>query len=239
MSDKDNQDLYETEGADTSAVDTSSAIRSLISKGKNLGYITMEELNRVLPTEKLSSEKIEDVMSAISDMGINIISDSEIDEEEDGISDSYEYNENDIAEDVGNIDAKDLGHSDDPVRMYLKEMGLVELLSREGEIAISKRIEAGKTVMIGGLCESPMTINAIAGWRDELVAGTMQLRDVVDLEVMYGDDTEAMVFDDDTDSSNVDDLEKVKIMLKKSVLFCMFFITPIMVGLCAAAEPVI
>ena len=209
MSDKDNQDLYETEGADTSAVDTSSAIRSLISKGKNLGYITMEELNRVLPTEKLSSEKIEDVMSAISDMGINIISDSEIDEEEDGISDSYEYNENDIAEDVGNIDAKDLGHSDDPVRMYLKEMGLVELLSREGEIAISKRIEAGKTVMIGGLCESPMTINAIAGWRDELVAGTMQLRDVVDLEVMYGDDTEAMVFDDDTDSSNVDDLEKV------------------------------
>ena len=207
MSDKDNQDLYETEGADVPVVDSlGSAIRNLIAKGKNQGYITMEELNRVLPPEKQSSERIEDIMSAISDMGINIISDSDVDDDEENLEDKYEYNEE--TDEIGNIDSKDLGHSDDPVRMYLKEMGLVELLSREGEIAISKRIEAGKTVMIGGLCESPLTIKAISAWRDELLAGTLQLRDIVDLEVMYGDDTEAMVFDD-TENTNIDDLEKV------------------------------
>lgn len=207
MSDKDNQDLYETEGADVPVVDSlGSAIRNLIAKGKNQGYITMEELNRVLPPEKQSSERIEDIMSAISDMGINIISDSDVDDDEENLENEYEYNEE--TDEIGNIDSKDLGHSDDPVRMYLKEMGLVELLSREGEIAISKRIEAGKTVMIGGLCESPLTIKAISAWRDELLAGTLQLRDIVDLEVMYGDDTEAMVFDD-TENTNIDDLEKV------------------------------
>ena len=207
MSDKDNQDLYETEGTDVPVVDAlGSAIRNLIAKGKNQGYITMEELNKVLPPEKQSSERIEDIMSAISDMGINIISDSDVEDEENTSDDDYEYDED--ADEIGNIDSKDIGHSDDPVRMYLKEMGLVELLSREGEIAISKRIEAGKTVMIGGLCESPLTIKAISAWRDELIAGTLQLRDIVDLEVMYGDDTEAMVFDD-TENTNIDDLEKV------------------------------
>ena len=113
-----------------------------------------------------------------------------------------EYND-----ESGNFDEKEMGRSDDPVRMYLKEMGTVELLSREGEIAIAKRIEAGKTVMISGLCESPMTLKAIAGWRDELVAGTMQLRDIIDLEMMYGDDSEAMVYDEE--ETQVDDLDKV------------------------------
>ncbi len=209
MSDKDNQDLYENDSADSvSAEAMGAALRNLLNKGKKLGYITMEELNKVLPPEKQSSDKLEDIMSAISDMGINIISDSDV--EADNEQNEYEYADDNAEEDeVGNIDSKDIGHSDDPVRMYLKEMGLVELLSREGEIAISKRIEAGKTVMIGGLCESPMTIKAISEWRDELVAGTMQLRDIVDLEVMYGDDTEAMVFDDDSENTNVDDLEKV------------------------------
>ncbi len=209
MAERNNQDLYDNDSVDSAMVEnTASAIRHLLSKGKKHGYITMEELNKVLPPEKMSSEKIEDIMSEISDMGINIISDSE--EAENGESDSYYDDdvEEDGQEDVGNIDVKEMGHSDDPVRMYLKEMGLVELLSREGEIAISKRIEAGKTVMIGGLCESPMTIKAIAGWRDELINGTLQLRDIVDLEMMYGDDSEAMVFDDEPDS-NVDDLEKV------------------------------
>lgn len=207
MSDKENQELYETDSADAAAADSYTAnFKHLIAKGKNLGYITMEELNKVLPPEKQSSDRLEDIMSSISDMGINIISDSDIDENEEE-SDDYSYE--DDSEEIGNIDTKDLGHSDDPVRMYLKEMGLVELLSREGEIAISKRIEAGKTVMIGGLCESPMTIKAIAGWRDELVAGTLQLRDIVDLEVMYGDDSEAMVYDDEAENTNVDDLEKV------------------------------
>ncbi len=211
MSDKENQDLYENDGTDSvNAEAMTTAFRHLLAKGKNLGYITMEELNKVLPPDKQSSDKLEDIMSSISDMGINIISDSDIDEGEEDDSNEYDY-ENDEAgeEEVGNIDAKDVGHSDDPVRMYLKEMGLVELLSREGEIAISKRIEAGKTVMIGGLCESPMTIKAISDWRDELVAGTMQLRDIVDLEVMYGDDSEAMVYDDEPENAGVDDLEKV------------------------------
>lgn len=209
MADKNNQDLYGGNGADDAIADSSAmAVRYLIAKGKKLGYITMEELNKVLPAEKLSSEKIEDIMSSISDMGINITSESELDQE-DGENEEYDYeNDTEDEENVGNIDSKDVGHSDDPVRMYLKEMGLVELLSREGEIAISKRIEAGKTVMISGLCESPMTIKAIAEWKEQLENGTLQLRDIVDLEMMYGDDSEAMVYDDN-ETPNVDELEKV------------------------------
>lgn len=212
MAEKNNQDIYDN-NTDTATVDaTASALRHLLAKGKKLGYITMEELNKVLPSEKLSSEKIEDVMSNISDMGINIISDADIDteDEENADNNDYDYEQEDAEdEEVGNIDSKDIGHSDDPVRMYLKEMGLVELLSREGEIAISKRIEAGKTVMIGGLCESPMTIKAIAGWRDELQNGTMQLRDIVDLEMMFGGDSDALEFEDESDNTGVDYLEKV------------------------------
>lgn len=208
MAERNNQDTYDGNGTDTSAIDTATAaLHHLLAKGRKNGYITMEELNKALPPEKLTSEKIEDIMSGISDMGINIVADADADEEE---TESFDYDAEDVdSDDIGNIDSKDFGHSDDPVRMYLKEMGLVELLSREGEIAISKRIEAGKTVMIGGLCESPMTIKAIAGWRDDLENGTLQLRDIVDLEMMYGDDSEAMVFDDETDNSSVDDLEKV------------------------------
>lgn len=210
MAEENNQNTYDGTTVESSAVDAAAAtLRHLLAKGRKTGYITMEELNKALPPEKLTSEKIEDIMSSISDMGINIVADSDSDEEE-AESDNFEYDEEDGEnDDIGNIDSKDLGHSDDPVRMYLKEMGLVELLSREGEIAISKRIEAGKTVMIGGLCESPMTIKAIAGWRDDLENGTLQLRDIVDLEMMYGDDSEAMVFDDETDNNSVDDLEKV------------------------------
>ncbi len=203
MSDIDNQDLYEGTGSDTPLIDSlGSAVKRLIDKGKSRGYITVEELNRALPPERESSENIEDIMSGISDMGISIIAESEVDSfEPDVEEDEEEYDES------GNFDEKELGRSDDPVRMYLKEMGSVELLSREGEIAIAKRIEAGKTVMIDGLCESPMTIKAIAGWRDELLAGTMQLRDIIDLEMMYGDDAEAIAFEED--EATVDDLEKV------------------------------
>ncbi len=192
MSDTDNQDIYETNANDT----------AMIEKGKIRGYITVEELNKALPSEKESSEQIEDIMSSISDMGISIISESEADSFE---VEELENNEED--EETGNFEGKELGRFDDPVRMYLKEMGSVELLSREGEIAIAKRIEAGKTVMIDGLCESPMTIKAIAAWRDELVAETIQLRDIVDLEMMYGDDPDAIVFDEEEQS--VDDLAKV------------------------------
>lgn len=205
MSDIDNPDLYDGTVSDTPLIDNlGSAVKRLIDKGKVRGYITVEELNRALPPEKESSENIEDIMTGISDMGISIIAESDVD--------SFETEAEEIIEDYdddesGNFDERELGRSDDPVRMYLKEMGTVELLSREGEIAIAKRIEAGKTVMIDGLCESPMTLKAIADWRDDLVEGRMQLRDIVDLEMMYGDDADAIAFEDD-DSAD-DDFEKV------------------------------
>ena len=204
MSDTDNQDYYEGGAVDAPLIDSlGSAVKRLLDKGKSRGYITVEELNKALPSERESSEQIEDIMAEISDMGISIISESDVDNFEQEAEDDDAYDD----DEGGNFDEKELGRSDDPVRMYLKEMGTVELLSREGEIAIAKRIEAGKTVMIDGLCESPMTIKAIADWRDDLLEGRMQLRDIVDLEMMYGDDAEAMVYDDD--DASVDDLEKV------------------------------
>ena len=206
MSEKETQEVYEASSSDSPLIDTlGSAVKNLIEKGKERGYITMEELNKVLPPEKESSEQIEDIMSGISDLGISIISEAETDSFE--AEEELDEAEEDYTDEGGNFDEKEMGRSDDPVRMYLKEMGTVELLSREGEIAIAKRIEAGKTVMISGLCESPMTLKAIAGWRDELVNGTMQLRDIIDLEMMYGDDSEAMVYDEE--ETQVDDLEKV------------------------------
>ncbi len=213
MSDIENQDLYDGVSAETPLIDSlGSAVKRLIDKGKLRGYITVEELNKALPPEKEASEQIEDIMTEISDLGINVVAESEVDSLEPEIIEDDEDDDDD--DDSGNFDEKELGRNDDPVRMYLKEMGTVELLSREGEIAIAKRIEAGKTVMIDGLCESPMTIKAIAGWRDELLEGTMQLRDIVDLEMMYGDDVEAMAFDED-DATNNEDLDKVAEELAK------------------------
>ena len=213
MSDTENQDIYDGSSADAPLIDSlGSAVKRLIDKGKIRGYITVEELNRALPPERESSENIEDIMTGISDMGITLIAESEVDSfEPDVVEDDEELDES------GNFDEKEMGRNDDPVRMYLKEMGTVELLSREGEIAIAKRIEAGKTVMIDGLCESPMTIKAIAGWRDDLLNGTMQLRDIIDLEMMYGDDVEAMALEED-DASPEDDLEKVAEELDKKDL---------------------
>ncbi len=201
MSDKENQDL----NTDSPLLDSlGHAVKNLIEKGKDRGYITVEELNKALPSEKETSERIEDIMAGISDLGISLISESE--------SENFESDEEDTQDDSdidesGNFDEKELGRSDDPVRMYLREMGAVELLSREGEIAIAKRIEAGNTLMISGLCESPMTLKAIASWRDELISGTMQLRDIIDLEMMYGDDSEAISYDDE--ENQVDDLDNV------------------------------
>ena len=208
MSETDNED-YRT--SDAPLLDSfGSALKKLIAKGKEQGYITIEELNQALPSEKETSDQIEDIMAAISDMEISIISADETEDFEDDNGEEESPEEDEILDDedgVGNLDGKELMRSDDPVRMYLKEMGTVELLSREGEIAIAKRIEAGKTVMIGGLCENPMTLKAISKWRDELVAGTMQLRNIIDLEMMYGVDSEAIVYDDET--PQVDDLEQV------------------------------
>lgn len=215
MSDIENPDLYDGVSADAPLIDSlGSAVKRLIDKGKLRGYITVEELNKALPPERESSEHIEDIMAGISDLGISIIAEADVDSFEPDMveDDDVEIDEEDEA---GNFDEKELGRNDDPVRMYLKEMGTVELLSREGEIAIAKRIEAGKTVMIDGLCESPMTIKAIAGWRDELLEGTMQLRDIVDLEMMYGDDVDDLAFEEDDAAANVDDFDKVAEELAK------------------------
>ncbi|MBQ2883972.1 MAG: RNA polymerase sigma factor RpoD [Alphaproteobacteria bacterium] len=204
-------DKEEYQGSDAPLLDSfGGPLKKLIAKGKELGYITIEELNQALPSEKETSDQIEDIMAAISDMEISIISADETDDYDEEHSEETENREVDIIDDEdsgGNFDGKELMRSDDPVRMYLKEMGTVELLSRDGEIAIAKRIEAGKTVMIGGLCENPMTLKAISKWRDELVEGTMQLRNIIDLEMMYGVDAAAIVYDDENTPD--DDLTEV------------------------------
>ncbi|MCM1323791.1 MAG: RNA polymerase sigma factor RpoD [Acetobacter sp.] len=210
MSDTDKE---EYQSSDAPLLDSfGGALKKLIAKGKEQGYITIEELNQALPSEKETSDQIEDIMAAISDMEISIISADETEDFEDDNGESEETAADEMMEDEesgGNFDGKDLMRSDDPVRMYLKEMGTVELLSRDGEIAIAKRIEAGKTVMIGGLCENPMTLKAISKWRDELVEGTMQLRNIIDLEMMYGVDAAAIVYDDDvTPEDDLADVEK-------------------------------
>jgi len=145
-----------------------------------------DQLNQVLPPEQVSSEQIEDVMSMLSEMGINIIEDEEAEEEENkGATDVVTANTSrEVA--VAATETEKLDRTDDPVRMYLREMGSVELLSREGEIAIAKRIEAGRNTMIAGLCESPLTFQAITIWRDELLNEDILLRDVIDLETTFG-----------------------------------------------------
>ena len=163
----------------------SAAVKRLIAKGKERGYITFDELNTVLPSEQSSSEQIEDVMSSLNEMGIQVV---ESEENEDGEAPAPKAEKAEEAEEeqTGNIDEESVGRTDDPVRMYLREMGSVELLSREGEIAIAKRIEAGRDMMIGGLCESPLTFKAIISWHDQLKVGRMLLRDIIDLEATQG-----------------------------------------------------
>ncbi len=176
---------------DTTLIDTqSAAVKRLIAKGKERGYITFDELNAVLPAEQSSSEQIEDVMAMLNEMGIQVV---EGEETEDGEAVAKPAAEEAEEEQTGNVDEESLGRTDDPVRMYLREMGSVELLSREGEIAIAKRIEAGRDMMIGGLCESPRTFRAIIAWHDALKAGRMLLRDIVDLEATQGGPKDAML----------------------------------------------
>ena len=170
---------------DTNLLDIqSAAVKRMIARGKERGHITFDELNAVLPPDQNSSEQIEDVMAQLNEMGIQVV-ESEEAEEADPVA-KPEREEEEAEEPGGNVDEESLGRTDDPVRMYLREMGSVELLSREGEIAIAKRIEAGREMMIGGLCESPLTIRAIIAWHDALKAGRMLLRDIVDLEATQG-----------------------------------------------------
>ncbi|MEO0943549.1 MAG: RNA polymerase sigma factor RpoD [Pseudomonadota bacterium] len=163
------------------------AVKKMIADARTKGYITYDQLNRVLPPDQVSSEQIEDVMSMLSEMGINIIEDEEAEDEE-GEQKSTEIVEASTSREVAvsTAETEKLDRTDDPVRMYLREMGSVELLSREGEIAIAKRIEAGRNTMIAGLCESPLTFQAITIWRDELLNEDILLRDVIDLETTFG-----------------------------------------------------
>ncbi len=178
-------DKPEAEEADVSLDMSQAAVKKMIADARERGYITYDQLNTVLPPEQVSSEQIEDVMSMLSEMGINIIEDEEVEEGEAPAGELVETSTSrEIA--VATTTTEALDRTDDPVRMYLREMGSVELLSREGEIAIAKRIEAGRNTMIAGLCESPLTFQAIIIWRDELLSEEILLRDVIDLEATFG-----------------------------------------------------
>src|SRR6478752_6297949 len=172
------------EAAEAPLLDAVAAtIKRMLARGKERGYLTYDELNAALPPEQVSSEQIEDTMTMLSELGVNVI---ESEEGEEPAAAATEEEGSDGEQRAGNLDDEDIGRTDDPVRMYLREMGSVELLSREGEIAIAKRIEAGRDMMIGGICESPLTIRAIVGWRDALLEGKMLLRDIIDLDATYG-----------------------------------------------------
>ncbi len=188
MSQKDS-DLSGNENMDpsNSLLDMSqTTVRKMITQAKHRGYITYDELNAVMPPDQVSSEQIEDIMAMLSEMGINVIENEETEEEseEDNTLGEQPSGSRELVAASSNSESYD--KTDDPVRMYLREMGSVELLSREGEIAIAKRIEAGRNTMITGLCESPLTFQAITIWRNELLDEDIMLRDVIDLETTFG-----------------------------------------------------
>jgi RNA polymerase primary sigma factor len=192
--DEEQTETEQTDGPAGPVLDMSQAdVKRMIAKAKARGYITYDELNRVLPSDQFSSEQIEDVMSLLSEMGVNVVEDegenegesSEDDDEEAPVEDAESRELTTQQAGTAEVD-----RTDDPVRMYLREMGSVELLSREGEIAIAKRIEAGRATMIGGLCESPLTFQAITIWRQELLDEKILLRDVIDLETTFGQSTD-------------------------------------------------
>ncbi|MBP1883448.1 RNA polymerase sigma factor RpoD [Sinorhizobium mexicanum] len=195
---KENEEAdVEREGApDGPLLDLSDdAVKKMIKAAKKRGYVTMDELNSVLPSEEVTSEQIEDTMAMLSDMGINVIEDEEAEEaaaggDDEDSSDDGDGEGGELTTSSGTALAtgkkkEPTDRTDDPVRMYLREMGSVELLSREGEIAIAKRIEAGRETMIAGLCESPLTFQALIIWRDELNEGQTLLREIIDLETTY------------------------------------------------------
>ena len=194
-SDAPEKDAPETPDAPLPLLDLSdAAVKKMIKSAKKRGYVTYEQLNAVMPSEEVTSEKIEDILAMMNEMGINVIENEEAEaDDEEGREEPEEEEESESGELVevkskppAKSEAKEPAErTDDPVRMYLREMGSVELLSREGEIAIAKRIEAGREAMIAGLCESPLTFQAVIIWRDELNEGKVFLRDIIDLEATY------------------------------------------------------
>ena len=189
MAAKDNDDRKDADQDGDISLDMSqAAVKKMIADARERGYITYDQLNAVLPPEQVSSDQIEDVMSMLSEMGIQVTEEEEseeTDENQGNTAVATVSGSRDVT--IGGAEAEKLDRTDDPVRMYLREMGSVELLSREGEIAIAKRIEAGRNTMILGLCESPLTFQAITIWRDELLSEDILLRDVIDLETTFGD----------------------------------------------------
>ena len=193
---------------------TAAAVKKMLARGRERGYVTYDEINAVLPPDQVSSEQIEDTLALLSEQGVNVVESEDADDEtseapaaeegaeaEEGgetvaanqkapvpakVGGEEAEEEEEESSKRGNIDADSIGRTDDPVRMYLREMGSIELLSREGEIAIAKRIEAGREKMISALCESPLTMRAVVHWRDALVDGKMLLRDVIDLDATNG-----------------------------------------------------
>ncbi|WP_370229738.1 RNA polymerase sigma factor RpoD [Cognatishimia sp.] len=212
MAAKDTDD-QKTDNADAEiSLDMSqAAVKKMIAEARERGYITYDQLNQVLPPDQVSSEQIEDVMSMLSEMGINIIEDDEVEEEEQKTTALVDTSSNTREVALGSGNQEKLDRTDDPVRMYLREMGSVELLSREGEIAIAKRIEAGRNTMIAGLCESPLTFQAITIWRDELLSEDILLRDVIDLEATFGNQMD----EDGDEEEPVVDTSKVATPEKK------------------------
>jgi RNA polymerase primary sigma factor len=185
-------------GADGPLMDgMAAAVKKMLARGKERGYLTYDEINEVLPADEASSEQIEDTMALLSEMGINVV---ESEEAEDSDEDAPKRNGKDKknGEDseasvrAGNLDEDELSRTDDPVRMYLREMGSVELLSREGEIEIAKRIEAGREKMIGAICECPLTLEALMVWREALAENRILLREVIDLDATIGGPAEDM-----------------------------------------------
>ncbi len=218
-----NSNVIDSEGSEEDAArgrdQAVQLVKDLIVKGKKRGFVTYDEINEALPDSDFTSEQIDETMANLSDMGISIVDGDENEELQSTDSDGEKEDEivkkkvsadnlgedsdgdDDVDEDAevlsgGNISEAQAGRTDDPVRMYLREMGSVELLSREGEIAIAKRIEAGREMMIGGICESPMSMQALIAWYEALKNEEIFLRDIIDLEATYND---ANVTDEDED----------------------------------------
>ena len=198
------------DGSDAPLIDLNEgAIKKLIARAKRRGVITYDELNEALPQDQMSSEQIEDIMAAISEMGVNIVeTDDDADQNQDDDRENERDNEEAENEDAGPRMVAEpkkketIERTDDPVRMYLREMGAVELLSREGEIAIAKRIEAGRDMMILGLCESPITFHAIILWSEALNNGEMQLREILDLDAMLSKEPAPESLNEDGESDD-------------------------------------
>ncbi|MCB9964224.1 MAG: RNA polymerase sigma factor RpoD [Rhodospirillales bacterium] len=220
--DKKNPPSSQKPDSENAAQTLQETLKKLIAKAKETGSLSYDTLNKALPAENFSPEQIDDAIEALSDMGIQMVENDDeiIDEvsegESDDETDSSEVEEGDY-ESSGNIKSDDTGRTDDPVRMYLREMGTVELLSREGEIAIAKRIESGKELMISGICESPLAIESIIAWYEALQKGDILLREVIDLESTYNDDPSSGAVsggsdkeedDDDSDSESDSDTEE-------------------------------